>query len=66
MPQDHGHLPTVAGTKGQVLTAQGAGADPVWSAAFTSSPPSGMCRVTNLYVDPATGKLVVEYDDTPA
>jgi len=30
-----------------------------------SSPPSGKCRVINLYVDPATGKLVVEWDDIP-
>lgn len=30
-----------------------------------TSPPSGKCRVTNLYVDPATEKLVVEWDDTP-
>ena len=30
-----------------------------------SSPLSGKYRVTNLYVDPSTGKLVVEYDDTP-
>ena len=30
-----------------------------------SSPPSGYCKVKNLYVDPGTGKVVVEYDDTP-
>ena len=30
-----------------------------------SSPPAGAFSVTNLYVDPATGKLVTEYDDTP-
>ena len=28
-----------------------------------SAPPEGKCKVKNLYVDPATGKLVVEYDD---
>ena len=29
-----------------------------------SSPPSNMCRVTNLYVDPADGnRLTVKYDD---
>jgi hypothetical protein len=28
-----------------------------------STPPSGKRSVTNVYVDPATGKLVVEYDD---
>lgn len=30
-----------------------------------SQPPSGKCKVTGLYVDPATGKFVVKYDDTP-
>ena len=26
-------------------------------------PPSGYYKVTNLYVNPANGRLVVEYDD---
>lgn len=30
-----------------------------------SVPPTGKCRVTNIFVDPGTGKLVVQYDDTP-
>lgn len=30
-----------------------------------SNPPSGMCAVTNLFVDPETGKLEVEYNDIP-
>jgi hypothetical protein len=30
-----------------------------------SLPPTGLCAVTNLYVDPETGKLVVEYQDIP-
>jgi len=30
-----------------------------------TSPPTDKYRVTNLYVDPTTGRLVVEYDDTP-
>lgn len=30
-----------------------------------STPPVSKCKVTNLYVDPETGKLVVEYDNTP-
>ena len=30
-----------------------------------SLPPSGKCRVTNIYFDPVTSKLVVEYDDQP-
>lgn len=35
------------------------------SAGLTSKPPSGKYRVVNFYVDPVTGKLVVEYEDTP-
>ena len=31
----------------------------------TSNPPSGKYKVTNIYVDPVTGKLTVQYDDTP-
>ena len=30
-----------------------------------STPPPGMCRVTNIYVDPNSGKLVIKYDETP-
>jgi len=30
-----------------------------------SIPPPGYCPVSNLYVDPETGKLVVIYDDVP-
>ena len=30
-----------------------------------SQPPSGYFRVVNLYVDPVTGRLIVQYDDTP-
>jgi len=30
-----------------------------------SAPPSGKCKITNLYVDPVTGKVVIQYDDTP-
>ena len=30
-----------------------------------SVPPSGKCKVTNIYVDPVTGKVIVDYDDTP-
>ena len=32
---------------------------------LTVTPPTGKCQVTNLYVDQSTGRLVVEYDDTP-
>lgn len=42
------------------------GAEPlVVDGVIASQPPSGKYKVTNLYVDPVTGKLVVEYDDTP-
>jgi len=30
-----------------------------------SNPPKGMCKVTNLFVDPETGRLEVEWDDIP-
>ncbi len=30
-----------------------------------SDPPSGKCRVVNVYIDPATGRVIVEYDDVP-
>jgi len=30
-----------------------------------SAPPPGKCKVTNIYVDPDTGKLVIKYDDAP-
>jgi len=30
-----------------------------------SSPPSGYFKVTNIYVNPDNGKLVITYDDTP-
>lgn len=30
-----------------------------------SNPPSGKCVVTNLFVDPQTGKLAVEYENMP-
>lgn len=33
--------------------------------AVKSDPPSGKYKVFNLYVDPDSGKLVVEFDDTP-
>lgn len=28
-----------------------------------SSPPSGKYKIVNIYVDPETGKIVVEYDN---
>lgn len=34
-------------------------------AGLRSCPPAGCFRVVNLYVQPSTGKLIVEYDDTP-
>ncbi len=46
-------------------------ADSVWAVpgagpgGIPSNPPTGQFTVTNLYVDAATGMLVVEYDDTP-
>ena len=28
-------------------------------------PPSGFCRVVGLYVNPSTGQLIIQWDDTP-
>jgi len=30
-----------------------------------TAPPTGKYRVTNLFVDPDTGRFTVEYDDEP-
>ncbi len=35
------------------------------TAGFISKPPSGKYKVVNIYVDPTTGKVVVQYEDTP-
>lgn len=32
---------------------------------LNSNPPVGKCKVTNIYVDQNTGKLVISYDDQP-
>ncbi len=29
------------------------------------APPPGRYKIVNIYVDPETGKIVVEYDNTP-
>ena len=28
-------------------------------------PPTGMFRVTNIFINPTTGKFIIQYDDTP-
>jgi hypothetical protein len=33
--------------------------------AIVSEPPPGKCRVVNIFVNPVTRKLEVEYDETP-
>ncbi len=38
---------------------------PGWEAFIPSVPPSGKCKVVNIYVDPDTGKLVIEYEEIP-
>jgi len=38
---------------------------PAGQVLMTSIPPSGMCRVLNIYYDPQQGKAIVEYDDEP-
>lgn len=40
-------------------------ADVVVKAEILCDPPVDKCYVTNVYVDPETGKLNVEYDDIP-
>ncbi len=35
------------------------------STKVSSNPPQGKCRVVNFYVDPTSGKLVIEYDNIP-
>ena len=37
----------------------------VLESAVGFDPPDGTYKVTNIYVNPATGKLTVEYEDTP-
>ena len=32
---------------------------------ITTIPPVGKYRITNIYVDPDTGRVNIEYDDTP-
>ena len=32
---------------------------------IVSNPPSGKYKVVNLFVDPSSGRLTVQYDDTP-
>ena len=32
---------------------------------INSNPPVGKCKITNIYVDPITGKTIIEYEDTP-
>jgi len=43
--------------RGINITASGEG--------IASVPPTGYYKVVNIFVNPATGKLTVEYDDTP-
>ena len=33
--------------------------------AILGDPPPGYCKVKNFYVDPATGKLIAEFEDIP-
>jgi hypothetical protein len=32
---------------------------------LSSIPSPGMCKVKNIYINPSTGKCVIEYDDIP-
>ena len=60
------------GEEGQVLRkTSGETADYAWTQetlladVFKSKPPEGAYRVTNIYVDPSTSRLFIEYDDVP-
>ena len=35
------------------------------SSVVVSAPPENMCRVVNIYINPSTNKLVVDWDDSP-
>jgi len=37
----------------------------IFEKALKITVPDGAHRVTNLYVDPSSGKLIIEYEDTP-
>lgn len=37
----------------------------IFEKALVIDVPEGAHKVTNLYVDPSSGKLIVEYEDTP-
>jgi len=37
----------------------------VFGGALISNPPLGKRRITNLYFDPITNKVVIEYNDEP-
>lgn len=66
LPEETGNLIECWGRDGQLAMA----VDPDGKVEINgsgkivpSNPPSGHHRVTNLYVDSGSGKLVVEYDD---
>ena len=54
-----GHLGTKAVNVVEAITNY------VDGVALISNPPSGKCKVTNIYVDPVTGKTVIEYENVP-
>lgn len=59
------------GSEGQVLRKASDSDEWEWADETSGNdgintvPGSNFCKVTNLYVDPSTGKLIVEYDDNP-
>jgi hypothetical protein len=60
-----GNVVSLKDKDGAILAQYTASDGELWpiNSELKSKPPSGYYRVTNLYVDPATKKLVVEYDD---
>ncbi len=60
---------TILNTTGDIVAEYTTGPQgQLWEefSGIMSLPPKGYFRVTNLCVDPSTGKMVVKYDDTPA
>ena len=48
--------------KGQILAAQQS-YNAITEGGISSIPPEGTFKVTNIYVDPSTGRLTVQYDN---
>jgi len=59
------HVPVGEGLDSVEWVGEELHALPTDTILITSKPPSGMCKVVELFVNPQTGKFVVRYDNTP-